>query len=58
MESKSSGGVGLAGLMTVAFIVLKLTNFIDWGWVWVISPMWISMILEIIITILMTKFGD
>ena len=58
MESKSSGGVGFAGLLTVAFIVLKLTNVIDWGWVWVISPMWISLAISIIIAILMIKFGD
>ena len=58
MESKSSGGVGFAGLLTVAFIVLKLMHVIDWGWVWVISPLWISMILGIIIAILMIKFDD
>lgn len=58
MESKSSGGVGFAGLLTVAFIVLKLMHVIDWGWVWVISPIWISMVLGIIIGILMIKFGD
>ena len=58
MESKSSGGVSFANLLTVAFIVLKLMHVIDWGWVWVISPMWISMILGIILAILMKKFGD
>lgn len=58
MESKSSGGVGFAGLLTVAFIVLKLMHVIDWGWIWVISPVWISMIIGIIIAILMIKFGD
>lgn len=58
MESKSSGGVGFAGLLTVAFIVLKLMHVIDWGWVWVIAPMWISMIIGIIIAILTIKFGD
>ncbi len=25
-------------LLTVLFIGLKLTNHIDWSWVWVVSP--------------------
>jgi hypothetical protein len=28
----ASGGVGFAGLLTIAFIVLKLTNVISWSW--------------------------
>lgn len=35
-------GVGFTGLLTIAFIVLKLVGVIDWSWVWVLSPMWIS----------------
>lgn len=33
--------IGFAGLLTIAFIVLKLTGFISWPWVWVLSPLWI-----------------
>lgn len=38
----SSGGVGFAGLLTIAFIALKLCKVIDWSWWWVISPILIS----------------
>jgi ABC-type bacteriocin/lantibiotic exporter with double-glycine peptidase domain len=38
----SSGGVGFAGLLTIAFVVLKLCKMIDWPWMWVVSPIWIS----------------
>lgn len=38
---RSSGGVGFFGLLTVAFIVLKLTGVIAWSWLWVLSPIWI-----------------
>lgn len=38
----SSGGVGFAGLLTIAFVVLKLCKQIDWSWWWVISPILIS----------------
>lgn len=42
-KSGGSGGIGFAGLLTIAFIVLKLCNVITWSWVWVLSPMWISL---------------
>lgn len=41
-ESRNSGGIGFTGLLTIAFIVLKLTHVIDWSWWWVLSPIWIS----------------
>jgi hypothetical protein len=44
-SSSSSSGIGFAGLLTVAFIVLKLTDIIDWSWIWVLSPMWIGIAL-------------
>lgn len=36
-----SGGIGFLGLLTVLFIGLKLTGFIEWSWWWVLSPLWI-----------------
>ena len=41
-RSSTSGGIGLPGLLTVLFVGLKLTNFIDWSWWWVLSPVWIT----------------
>lgn len=35
-------------LLTVAFIVLKFTGFIDWSWPWVLAPIWISVALYLI----------
>ena len=51
MNSKTvkSGGMGFISILTLIFIVLKLTNNIDWSWLWVLSPLWISTILFIII---------
>ena len=37
-----SGGIGFSGLLTIVFIVLKLCRVINWSWIWVFSPMWIS----------------
>ncbi len=41
------GGIGFSGLLTIVFIALKLTGNIDWSWAWVLSPIWISVILAI-----------
>lgn len=30
------------------FLVLKLTKYIAWAWVWVASPLWIGAILYVI----------
>lgn len=37
----TAGGIGFCGLLTIAFIVLKLTGVISWSWLWVLSPIWI-----------------
>ena len=36
--SSSSSGIGISSLLTVAFVVLKLTHVINWKWFWVLSP--------------------
>lgn len=41
-DSSSSGGIGFVGLLTIVFITLKLTDYIDWSWWWVLSPIWIT----------------
>lgn len=48
-SNSSGGGIGFAGLLTVAFIVLKLTHVISWSWWWVLSPAWISATLVLLI---------
>ena len=54
MEGKSTvgasgAGIGFSGVLTIVFIVLKLCKVINWSWVWVLSPIWISMIITIVI---------
>ena len=49
--SISIGG-GFTGLLTIVFIVLKLCGVIDWSWVWVLSPLWISVALFLVIAII------
>ena len=37
-----SGGTGFLGLLTIVFIVLKMTHVIAWSWWWVLAPIWIG----------------
>ena len=43
-----NGGIGFVGLLTIVFIALKLLGYIKWSWVWVLSPIWIELLLVII----------
>lgn len=47
-----SGGIGFTGLLTVAFVVLKLCGVIDWSWVWVLAPIWGTFALILAIAVL------
>ena len=50
MDKKiKSGGMGIISALTLIFIVLKLTGLIDWSWVWVLSPVWISGLFFVIV---------
>lgn len=42
----------LTTLLTVLFVGLKLTNHIDWSWWWVLSPLWISLGIGVIIVLI------
>lgn len=35
-------GPGLAGSLTILFVILKVTGYINWSWVWVFAPLWIA----------------
>lgn len=49
VSSSSSSGIGFVGLLTIVFIVLKLLGKITWSWWWVLSPLWISAGLTILV---------
>ena len=53
-ESKNNGysGISSTSLLQIAFIVLKLIGKIEWSWIWVLAPSWISIILFLIAVII------
>jgi hypothetical protein len=48
-NSSSSGGIGFTGMLTVLFIGLKLGGVISWSWWWVLSPIWISLLVILLL---------
>ena len=52
MSKNNSTGIGFTGLLTIAFIVLKLMGHINWSWWWVLSPMWISFLVGLVLVVL------
>ena len=42
----------LTSILTIVFVVLKLTSVIDWSWWWVLSPLWISALFVVAVFIL------
>lgn len=40
-NDKSNVGMGLGTVLFIVFLILKLTNVIDWSWWWVTAPLWI-----------------
>lgn len=57
-NSKSPSGIGFVGLLTIAFIVLKLIGRITWPWIWVLSPIWIGALLGIVVMVLMVLLNE
>lgn len=45
----TAGGIGLTGVLTIAFVVLKLCGVIHWSWLWVLAPLWIPFGLILIV---------
>lgn len=52
-ENSGSSGAGFCGLLTIAFIVLKLLGVITWSWWWVLSPIWGGFALALLIVVLL-----
>ena len=50
-SSSSNSGIGFVGLLTILFIGLKLTGYIQWSWLWVLSPIWIMALVLVIVLI-------
>ena len=47
-SSDGGGGIGFFGALTILFIGLKLGHVIDWPWIWVLAPTWITLLIAFV----------
>lgn len=47
-----SGGIGFCGTLTIVFIVLRLTDVIDWDWWWVLAPLWVPLAIALLVVVI------
>jgi hypothetical protein len=56
------GGISLGTILFIVFLILKLTETIDWSWWWVTAPLWIPVALAVVFLIIsgiiLFLFGD
>ena len=52
MSDSKRSGLGVTGVLTLIFVVLKLVGVISWSWWWVFSPILIDIGLSILIVII------
>lgn len=55
-KNTSTSGLGLSGVLTIIFVVLKLVDVIDWSWWWVLSPILIDIGLAIIVLVIFALY--
>ena len=48
----TSSGIAFVPVLTLIFVVLKLVGVLSWSWVWVLSPMWITYVLFLLLVFL------
>lgn len=49
-------GAAFAPILFIVFLVLKLTHYIDWPWVWVTAPLWIGGVVGLVAVIIWAIF--
>ena len=57
-EKHSLNGLSFTQILALIFIVLKLTDYITWSWLWVLSPLWIpvAFILGLLVVVFVVYF--
>ena len=51
-RNSNSSGIGICGVLTIVFVVLKLVGVINWSWLLVLCPLWIEILLTVILLVI------
>jgi Flp pilus assembly protein TadB len=57
IKTVNNNSIGFFGLLTLIFITLKLTGYIDWSWWLVLMPLFIPVIIIFAILVIMLVMG-
>jgi hypothetical protein len=49
--NNEKSGLSFLEILQILFIALKLIGTINWSWLWVLSPTWISIIIVVAVII-------
>ena len=49
--------MNLSTVLLVLFITLKLLGVIHWGWLWVLSPLWVSWGMFLLMAVVILMMG-
>lgn len=52
MDIKINFDLSVGTILTITFVVLKLIGIVSWSWLWVFSPLWISVIIGLIVLLI------
>ena len=52
MDIKINFDLSVGTILTIVFVILKLIGIINWSWLWVFSPLWISVIIGLIVLLI------
>ena len=50
-NSNATRGIGIFDALQLIFIVLKLCKVINWKWIWVLTPLWGSMVIALLVAL-------
>jgi len=57
MANNNAAAFPFATVLGLIFITLKLTGFITWSWLWVLSPFWIPITIVVALFTLAWALG-
>lgn len=43
-SASTNSGIGFTGLLTIVFVIAKITGYISWSWWAVFSPIWVPIL--------------
>ena len=50
-NSNTIKGIGFLEALQLVFLVLKLCKVINWRWIWVFTPLWVGMVIDLLVAL-------